>query len=235
MTSHRTPKARINRRFGNDAKKSQICSYRRQFGLPIFTTPIPWVKIIGPQAPDAARNVATGPHLLAGRFIADYAITRGNALLIGRGDGGLEQALQRGFLEMTDLKITALYASQEAAQAAEKRTKEAGVADRVTCKVGTIFDIPLENNSFDAVIGVGPILIWGDHVKGMQEVYRVLRPGGASLVGGKYLYMPQWRKVPSEKLRDSAAKSGISSIRVIDDLGQRVEVRKGIGDRRFAD
>jgi ubiquinone/menaquinone biosynthesis C-methylase UbiE len=194
-----------------------------------------WVKILGPPAPAAARQVATGPHLLAGRFIADYAITAGNALLIGRGDGGLEQALQRGFLEMTDLKITALYASQEAVEAAEKRIKQAGHADRITCRAGTIYDIPLADNSFDLVAGVGPILIWGDHVKGMQEVYRVLRPGGAALVGGKYLYMPQWRKVPSEKLRESAAKTGIPSIRVIDNMGQWVEVRKGIKDRGFAD
>jgi ubiquinone/menaquinone biosynthesis C-methylase UbiE len=194
-----------------------------------------WVKIVGPQAPEAARNVATGPHLLAGRFIADYVITTGDCLILCRGDGGLEQGLQRGFLEMTDLKMTALYPKAEVAEAAEKRIKEAGHADRIACRVGTIYEIPTEDDSFDVVAGVGPILIWGDHVKGMREVHRVLRPGGAALVGGKYKYMPEFRKVPSEKLRESAAKTGISSIRVIDDMGQWVEVRKGIKDRGLSD
>ena len=41
--------------------------------------------------------------------------------------------------------------------------------------------------------------------------------------------------MPSEKLRESAAKTGISSIRIIDDMGQWVEVRKGIKDRGLRD
>jgi ubiquinone/menaquinone biosynthesis C-methylase UbiE len=204
-------------------------------GAKVITDRGQWVKILGPQAPAAARQVATGPHLLAGRFIADYAITEGDILLIGRNDGGLEQGLQKGFLEMTQLKITALYGTKEAADAAQKRIQAAGQGDRIRCRVGTVFDIPAKDNSFDVVAGVGPLLIWGDHVRGMQELHRVLRPGGAALVGGKYLYMPDWRKVPSERLRQSAAKSGISSVRVIDDMGQWVEVRKGIKDRGLRD
>jgi ubiquinone/menaquinone biosynthesis C-methylase UbiE len=216
-------------------KLKQIVRESGVEGAQVITDRGQWVKILGPEAPAAARQVATGPHLLAGRFIADYAITEGDCLLIGRSDGGLEQALQRGFLEMTDVKITALYPKEESADAARKRIKAAGHDERITCKVGTIYDIPANENSFDLIAGVGPILIWGDHVKGMQELYRVLRPGGAAMVGGKYKYMPEFRKVPSEKLRASAAKSGISSIRIIDDMGQWVEVRKGIKDRGVCD
>ena len=87
----------------------------------------------------------------------------------------------------------------------------------------------------DLVAGVGPILIWDPREKKMQEIYRVLRPGGAALVGGKYLYMPDFRKVSSETLRQAAANTGISSIRISDDMGQWVEVRKGIKDRGLRD
>ena len=118
---------------------------------------------------------------------------------------------------------------------AEKRIQEAKLADRITCKVGTLDDLPFDEGSFDLVAGVGPILIWGDREKKMQEIYRVLRPGGAALVGGKYLDMPDFRKVSSETLRQAAANTGISSIRVSDDMGQWVEIRKGIKDRGLRD
>jgi len=39
---------------------------------------------------------------------------------------------------------------------------------------------------------------------------------------------PDWRRVPSDALRASAAKTGIASIRVIDDMGQWVEIHRGI-------
>ncbi len=79
------------------------------------------------------------------------------------------------------------------------------------------------------------MLIWGDREQKMRELYRLLRPGGTALVGGRFLGMPAARKVPSDQLRSSAAKTGISSIRVIDDMGQWVEIRKGIVDRPLRD
>ena len=143
--------------------------------------------------------------------------------------------MQQGFVESTDLEITALYPSEKVAAEAEKRIKEAKLADRITCKVGTLVDLPFDEGSFDLVAGVGPMLIWDHREKKMQEIYRVLRPGGAALVGGKYLYMPDFRKVSSETLRQAAANTGISSIRVSDDMGQWVEIRKGIKDRGLRD
>jgi ubiquinone/menaquinone biosynthesis C-methylase UbiE len=192
-----------------------------------------WVKIVGPKAPEEAQEFQGGPHMLVNRFIADYAITEGKALLVCGSDGGMQQGMQQGFVESTDLEITALYPSEKVAAAAEKRIKEAKLAERITCKVGTLVELPFDEGSFDLVAGVGPILIWDHREKKMQEIYRVLRPGGAALVGGKYLYMPDFRKVSSETLRQAAANTGISSIRISDDMGQWVEIRKGIQDREL--
>jgi len=194
-----------------------------------------WVKIVGPKAPKEAQEFQGGPHMLVNRFIADYAITEGKALLVCGSDSEQQQALQQGFLESTDLEIAALYPTEKVAAEAEKRIKEAGLADRIKCKVGTLVDLPFEEGSFDLVAGVGPILIWDNREKKMQEIYRVLRRGGAALVGGKYLYMPDFRRVSSETLRQAAANTGISSIRVSDDMGQWVEIRKGIKDRGLRD
>jgi len=194
-----------------------------------------WVKIVGPKAPEEAQEFQGGPHMLVNRFIADYAITEGKALLVCGSDGGMQQGMQQGFVESTDLEITALYPSEKVKAAAEKRIKEAKLAERITCKVGTLVELPFDEGSFDLVAGVGPILIWDHREKKMQEIYRVLRPGGAALVGGKYLYMPDFRKVSSETLRQAAANTGISSIRISDDMGQWVEIRKGIKDRGLRD
>ena len=190
-----------------------------------------WVKIVGPQAPEAAQRFQGGPDMLPARILADYRITQGKCLLICRSDGAAEQALQRGLVAMTDLEITALYPSDELAEQAETRIRQANLADRITCKTGDVQALPFEEGSFDLAAGVGPILLWGDRETAMRELYRVLREGGAALIGGKFLHMPDWRKVSSETLRASAANTGIPSIRVYDDMGQWVEILKGVRGR----
>ena len=195
-----------------------------------------WVKIVGPKAPKAAAKSGLGPHMLAVRFVADYAITDGDCLVICGSDGGLEQGLQRGLVNVTNLKITALYPSEKVVKQAEERIRKADHAERITCKVGAVGALPFDEASFDLVAGVGPMLIFEkDKAKAMREVHRVLRTGGAALVGGKFLGMPDHRKVSSETLRRAAAATGIPSIRVYDDMGQWVEIRKGIKDRGFRD
>ncbi|MHC4401995.1 MAG: class I SAM-dependent methyltransferase [Planctomycetota bacterium] len=121
-----------------------------------------WVKIVGPEAPKAAHQFQGGPHMLVNRFIADYSITEGKCLLICPNDSGGAQGLQQGFVEMTDLQITALYPSEKVAGEAEKRTREAKLSDRITCEMGTLDALPFKEASFDLVAGAGPMLIWGD-------------------------------------------------------------------------
>lgn len=194
-----------------------------------------WVKIVGPQAPEAARTFAGGSDMLAGRIVADYAIMTGKALLVHGGDGAMEQALQRGLAEWTELEIAALYPKEDIAEQARQRLQKEKLDHRITCRVGSIEQLPFQAASFDLVAGVGPVLIWTDRPKAMRELYRVLRDGGVAFVGGRYVHMPEFRRVSSETLRQDAASTGIQAIRVIDDMGQWVEIRKGIQDRKFRD
>lgn len=185
-----------------------------------------WVKIVGPKAPKAAHQFQAGPHMLVNRLIADYSIAEGKCLMICMNDGGGVQGLQKGFVESTDMQVTALYPSKKVAGEAEKRIAEAKLGDRIACKTGTLDALPFDDASFDLIAGTGPMLIWAEREKKMREVYRVLRPGGIALIGGRYLGMPDFRKVSSEDLRASAAKTRIPAIRVLDTGGQWVEIRK---------
>jgi len=190
-----------------------------------------WVKIVGPKAPKSAHQFQGGPHMLVNRLVADYSIIEGKCLLICPNDSGGVQSLQQGFAETTDLQIIALYPSEKVAREAKKRTTEAKLGNRITCQVGTLDALPFKEASFNLIAGVGPVLIWGEREKKMREVYRVLQSGGVAFIGGRYLGMPDSRKVSSEDLRTSAAKAGIPTIRVMDDGGQWVEIRKGVQDR----
>lgn len=185
-----------------------------------------WVKIRGPQAPEAARGSQLGPQMLAYRFVADYGITRGKCLVICRSHGSLEQAVQRGLADATELQIIALYPSEKLVHEAEAQIREAGLASRITCQTGDVQALPFPEPAFAAVIGVAGVPFWKDREQAFRELHRVLLPGGVALAGGMYRFMPESLRLSLESLRQNAERSGVPSIRVFDDRGQWVEIRK---------
>ena len=55
-------------------------------------------------------------------------------------------------------------------------------ADRVEIKQGSVSQLPFPDNQFDLVTAVETQYYWPDLVKDMQEILRVLKPGGTLLV-----------------------------------------------------
>jgi len=62
--------------------------------------------------------------------------------------------------------------------------REKGLGDRLFAVVGVAEHMPFPDNSVDLVVSRGSIFFWTDPAKGLQEVYRVLRPGAKAYIGG---------------------------------------------------
>jgi SAM-dependent methyltransferase len=62
--------------------------------------------------------------------------------------------------------------------------RKSGLQDRLFAVVGAAEHMPFPDGSVDLVVSRGSIFFWEDPVKGLQEVYRVLRPGGKAYIGG---------------------------------------------------
>ncbi len=55
---------------------------------------------------------------------------------------------------------------------------------RIPLVRGDAEQLPFKEETFDAVLSAGSIEYWPEPVRALREMWRVLRPGGAALVGG---------------------------------------------------
>ena len=62
--------------------------------------------------------------------------------------------------------------------------REKGLQDKLFAVVGVAEQLPFPDNSVDLLVSRGSIFFWEDPVKGLREVYRVLRPGCRAYIGG---------------------------------------------------
>jgi ubiquinone/menaquinone biosynthesis C-methylase UbiE len=91
-----------------------------------------------------------------------------------------------------------------------QRARAEGVEDRVEFKVGDARDLPLEDNTFDAVIMESLNVFFADKAKAMGEYVRVAKPGG--YVG---ITEMAWLQPPSTQLeatfRDTAHATALDA------------------------
>ncbi|MBN1418432.1 MAG: methyltransferase domain-containing protein [Planctomycetes bacterium] len=181
-----------------------------------------WVEIRGSAWKPSAGEASAGMAMLAGRVLVDYGIARGRCLVIGNRFTGIETeiALQ------SELDVIAVFPTDDAVRAAEPAIREAGLERRVRVIAGDPGALSLADGSVDLVVSAGALPFWRDKAAVLRQVHRVLRPGGAAFLGGRYLGMPERRKISDEALREIVASTGIPGIRVIRDMGQWVEIRK---------
>jgi len=206
----------------SDAELARAIDAARIPGARVITDRGQWVEIRGSAWKPGPGVAGGGMAMLAGRVLVDYGITKGRCLVIGNRATGLETeiALQ------SELDVIALLADADAVRAAEPAIREAGLASRIRLEAGDPGKLSLADGSIDLAVSAGALPFWKDKAAVFREVHRVLRPGGVAFLGGRYLGMPEGRKVGDEALRAIADSTKIPGIRVIQDMGQWVEIRK---------
>jgi SAM-dependent methyltransferase len=87
-------------------------------------------------------------------------------------------------IEAASNPVVMLDPNAEAMSKGLEMARNKGLGDRLFAVVGVAEDMPFPDNSVDLVVSRGSIFFWEDPVKGLQEVRRVLRPGGKAMIGG---------------------------------------------------
>jgi SAM-dependent methyltransferase len=137
------------------------------------------------------------------RDYLDRIQVRGKRILeVGLGYGTVGQYLKQEGAEYLGMDI----ASGPAAMMAHRHRL---LGADPTALVGDALRMPFANETFDAVVAIGCLHHTGDFPRAIEEVHRVLRPGGQALVMvyHRFSYY-QWLRWPS---RTFSALLGLSS------------------------
>jgi ubiquinone/menaquinone biosynthesis C-methylase UbiE len=104
-----------------------------------------------------------------------------NGILVdaGCGPGYLVLDLANNF---PDLKIVGVDISAQMLALAQKRLSRIGCDRRVTFQEADVSDLPLGENSIDFVVSTLSLHHWIEPRTTMEEIYRVLKPGGRILI-----------------------------------------------------
>jgi ubiquinone/menaquinone biosynthesis C-methylase UbiE len=144
------------------------------------------VSLEGLDDPEIARGfgrVAVMPQMKLLRWtVARRAIalmSQGEAADLGCGPGDLVILLAQ---MAPKLHVTGVDLSDEMLEQAHARAQEAGFEERVAFRKGDVASIPFPDISLDLVVSTLSLHHWSDPVIVLDEIARVLCPGGAFLI-----------------------------------------------------
>jgi ubiquinone/menaquinone biosynthesis C-methylase UbiE len=103
----------------------------------------------------------------------------GRVLDVGTGRGLLPLRIAE---KNPQLQVYGMDSSQKAIDAARKNAIEMGIANPPKFDVGDVSSLSSEDNYFDAVVSTFSLHHWPDPVRGLNEIFRVLKPGGEALI-----------------------------------------------------
>lgn len=110
------------------------------------------------------------------RFISDRAALGPGMTVLdaGCGVGGPMREIARHF----GARIVGVNIIPEQVERARRYNEEAGLADRCEVVLGDFTDLPMGDDSFDAVLAIDSICHAPDRTQAYGDLFRVLRPGG---------------------------------------------------------
>jgi len=141
--------------------------------------------------------------LLIQQFVDDYSLSEGIVIDIGTGPGflGLEMA------KITSMKIFFVDINEEALQTAKKSFDSLDCDNKVEFIQSDVHDLIFEDNFADFIMSRGSIWFWNNPTKGLQEIYRVLKPGGTAIIGGGLgKYVPETMRKRLKKALENGVK-----------------------------
>ncbi len=112
-------------------------------------------------------------------FVISQAVVlrnQGEAVDLGSGAGQLVLEMAR---QAPGLHVTGIDLSQKLLDYARESTRQAGLEERVDFRLGNVEEIPFPDQSLDLVVSTVSLHHWSDPVKVLNEIDRVLKPGGA--------------------------------------------------------
>jgi ubiquinone/menaquinone biosynthesis C-methylase UbiE len=133
-----------------------------------------------PEVSTAFEWVTSMPQM---RWVRHYVISQaaglqdhGEAADLGCGAGQLVMEMAR---QAPGLHVTGIDLSEKMLADAKQSAQQAGLEGRVDFRLGNVEEIPFPDQSLDLVISTLSLHHWTDPVKVLNEVDRVLKPGGA--------------------------------------------------------
>ncbi len=171
-------KEKVNQRYSDIAQRSSSCCSDSRCCSP---SPVQQVKSVG-YTREELKNVPDSAIMGLGcgnpTGLADFNLGE-TVLDLGSGPG-LDVFLAANKVGPSG-KAIGVDMSEEMIQRARKGAKDGGF-DNVEFKVGEIEDLPIEDNSVDAVISNCVINLSPDKLKVFEEIFRVLKPGGRTMI-----------------------------------------------------
>jgi ubiquinone/menaquinone biosynthesis C-methylase UbiE len=140
-------------------------------------------EIEDPAVAEAFGRIASWPQMrLLRKIVIDRALAlvqAGEAADIGCGPGHLVIELAQ---RAPDLHLTGIDLAGEMLDSAAANARRAGVDREVTFRQGDAGRLPFDDASLDLVLSTLSLHHWSQPVAVLDEVARVLRPGGAGLI-----------------------------------------------------
>lgn len=138
---------------------------------------IPWPGSVIYNAISSAA-IFQGHYELVASDILSYC-AQGSLLDIGTGPAWLLLKLHQHSLAM---RLVGIDSSSSMVTKASKNMAEAGLSDVIEITEGNASQIPFADRSFDIVVSTGSIHHWKHPIAALNDVYRVLKPGGYALM-----------------------------------------------------
>lgn len=169
--------------FGALAAGRAVAAAQRLYGSRSLERTAGHEELDDPQVAQGFARVAEMPQMAALRW---YAVRRalnlahrGEAVDLGCGPGHLAIALARA---APGLRVTGIDLAEALLYEAWSRAESQGLSDRVRFRKGDVARLPFGNDDVDLVVSTLSLHHWSDPVAVLDEVARVLRPGGSFMV-----------------------------------------------------